>query len=232
MPDKTLNEYTAQELLQALYKVPMSYTRCACYNLLRNVFAEAVNLGYILSSPLDGATAIKHYRQRGKALTVDEQRQFLELLQGNPRKPLYLFYLLSGCRCAEALAIRWNDIDYNAKQIHIYGTKTPKANRYIPLFPEIIRLLDELPRKGDKVFDYTYYAVKNHFERLKRKYGLKFRLHDLRHTFATRCIECGISIFTLSKWLGHSSVNTTANIYTHVLTDFEKQEMAKFNPKI
>lgn len=232
LQDKLLNEYTAQELLQVLYTIPMSYTQSACYNLLRNAFDEAVKLGYILSSPLDGATDIKHHRKRGKALTVDEQRHFLTLLQDNPRKPLYLFYLLTGCRCSEALSLRWQDIDYNAKQIHICGTKTQNANRYIPLFPELVVLLDEIPRNSDKVFNLTYYAVKSHFQRLKRKYGLTFRLHDLRHTFATRCIECGISVFTLSKWLGLSNISVTANIYTHVLTDFEKQEIAKFKPII
>lgn len=103
LPNKPLNAYTTQELLQALYKIDLSYTRCACYNLLCDVYAQAVKMGYVVSSPLDGARVIKHYRQKGKALTVDEQKHFLDLLQGNARKPLYLFYLLSGCRCAEAL---------------------------------------------------------------------------------------------------------------------------------
>lgn len=232
LPDKLLNEYTAIELLQAVYAVPMSYTRSACYNLLNAVYKQAVRLGYVLVNPLDATDKVKHVRQVGRALTLDEQRQFLKALDGNPRKALYLFYLLSGCRCSELLALRWTDIDENAGLIHIHGTKTPRSNRYIPLFPQIRALLGEIPRNNERVFPFTAYAVKSHFQRLKRKYGLNFRLHDLRHTFAIRCIESGISIFTLSKWLGHSNINTTASIYAHLLTDFERQEIARFDPKI
>ena len=232
LPDKLLNECTAIELLQAVYAVPLSYTRSACYNLLNAVYKQAVRLGYVLINPLDATDKVTHVRQVGRALTLDEQRQFLKVLDGNARKALYLFYLLSGCRCSELLALRWTDIDENAGLIHVYGTKTPHANRYIPLFPQIRALLDTIPHINERVFPLTENAVKSHFQRLKHKYGLNFRLHDLRHTFATRCIESGISIFTLSKWLGHSNINTTASIYAHLLTDFERQEIARFDPKI
>lgn len=53
------------------------------------------------------------------------------------------------------------------------------------------------------------------------------KLHDLRHTFATRAMECGISIPVVSKWLGHSNINTTARVYTHVLDDHQIQEAKK-----
>ncbi len=230
--DKPLNEYTPAELLNALYSVPLSYTRSVCYDLLNAAYKQAVRLGYVRSNSLDGTPKIKHIRQIGRALTLDEQRQFIQALEGNPRKPLYMFYLLSGCRCSEALSLSWSDIDENARLIHIHGTKTPRANRYIPLFPQIRAVLDEIPRDGQIIFPYTHNAVKSHFRRFKRKHGFNFRLHDLRHTFVTRCIESGISIFTVSKWLGHTNINTTANIYAHLLTDFERQEIERFNPKI
>lgn len=232
LPDKLLNEYTPQELITAVYKVPMSYTRMACYNLLRTAYRQAVQLGYLLFNPMDGTEEVKHYRNKGRALTIDEQRHFIGLIENNPRKALYLFYLLSGCRCSEALSLKWADIDYSTQLIHIHGTKTPRADRYIPLFPQITALFADFPHGAGNIFPYTAYAVKSHFERLKRRCCLQFRLHDLRHTFATRCIESGISVLTLSKWLGHSNVNTTLNIYAHILPDFEREEVQRFNPKI
>ena len=232
LPDRPLNEYTAPELLKAVYDVPMSYTRSACYDLLNSVFRQAVRLGYVLYNPLDATDKVKHVRKVGRALTLSEQAEFLRVIEDNPRRTLYLFYLLTGCRCSEALALRWADIDEEAGFIHVRGTKTQRADRYVPLFPQIRPLLAQLPHGSENLFPYTHYAVKSHFERLKRKYGFSFRLHDLRHTFATRCIESGISVFTVSKWLGHSSVTTTARIYAHLLTDFERQEIAKFNPHI
>lgn len=232
LTDKPLNEYTAPEIMNALYKIPLSYTRSQSYSILNDSFFQAVRLGYILSNPMDGTERIRHTRNKGRALTLEEQRHFLQIIADSPRKALYLFYLLSGCRCSEALALRWSDIDYHARKIHIHGTKTPQANRFIPLFPQPCAVLDELPRDSVNIFPYTKDGVKSHFQRLKRKYNLNFRLHDLRHTFATRCIESGISLFTLSKWLGHTSINTTAGTYAHLLTDFERQEVERFNPKI
>ncbi len=232
LPDRLLNEYNVADFATAIYSIPMSYTRSVCYGVLWSAYSQAVKLGYVSANPLDCMARVKHTRKKGRALTLDEQRQFLQAIENNPRRALYLFYLLSGVRCSEALALRWSDIDYNGGRIHIQGTKTPRSNRYIPLFPQICAVLADLPRNSEFVFPYSYYAVKSHFQRLKRIHDLNFRLHDLRHTFATRCIESGISIFTVSKWLGHTSITTTAGVYAHLLTDFERQEVQRFDPKI
>lgn len=53
------------------------------------------------------------------------------------------------------------------------------------------------------------------------------KLHDLRHTFATRCLENGVSMKCIQVWLGHTRLDTTAMIYSHLLPDFEKSESVK-----
>lgn len=55
-----------------------------------------------------------------------------------------------------------------------------------------------------------------------------FSMHNLRHTFATRCIEAGMRPKTLQKLLGHSNINLTMNLYVHVSEDEAAKEMAKF----
>ena len=104
--------------------------------------------------------------------------------------------------------------------------------RYIPLFNTLADLLSKITKKKEFVFPYSDNQVRCNFKRFKTKYGLDFRIHDLRHTFATRCIENGISTNTVSKWLGHSKVSTTSDIYTHVQTDFEREQIAKYNLKM
>ncbi|MDR2202217.1 MAG: tyrosine-type recombinase/integrase [Clostridiales bacterium] len=65
--------------------------------------------------------------------------------------------------------------------------------------------------------------------------GVKnFTIHDLRHTFATRCLESGVAMKTIQKWLGHTTYGTTADIYSHVSTEFERAEikrLSNFSPR-
>ncbi len=230
--NKPLDGYAVQEFVQAVYGVPLSYTRTVVYSVLFMAYAQAVKERLTGSNPLENVPPPQHTRKRGKALTLEQQRQFLQAIENDSRKPLYMFYLLTGCRRSEAFTVEWSDIDFERKRIHIRGTKTPRANRFIPLFPQLSPILEQLPHNGAKVFPYTENTVTGYWTRLKRKNGFQFRLHDLRHTFATRALESGISLATVSKWLGHVSVAITADIYMHVLTDFERAEVAKFNPQI
>lgn len=56
-----------------------------------------------------------------------------------------------------------------------------------------------------------------------------FTIHSLRHTYATRCAENNVSRVVTQKWIGHSTVDMTESVYTHVNNDFEKDEIEKFN---
>lgn len=71
----------------------------------------------------------------------------------------------------------------------------------------------------------TESAVTHNFH----KYCPNHKLHDLRHTFATRCIENGISMKVIQRWLGHASFKTTADIYAEVQDRFNLEESAKIN---
>lgn len=230
--NKPMNLYTAQELVQAVYGVSLSYTRTVVYSTLNMAYTQAVKERKTPLNLMERIPPPKHTRKRGKALTLEQQRQFLQAIEHDTRKPLFMFYLLTGCRRAEITAVTWSDIDFDRKRIHIAGTKTPRADRYIPLFPQLLPILEELPKNGEKVFPYTVSMIKGYWERLKNKNAFQFRLHDLRHTFATRALESGIQLATVSKWLGHASVGITADIYMHVLTDFERAEIRKFDPKL
>lgn len=230
--DKPLNEVRTAEMLKAIENCPHSYMRQVVYNVFRAVFKRAYQYDIIDENPADKLDFVFHKRQKGRALTHEEQTAFIKAIENDKTRPLWLFYLFSGVRCQEALTLLWQDIDYDHNRIFIRGTKTEYSERYIPLFPQITELLKELPRTGENVFPYTYRAVKCAFYRIRKQSGLQFRIHDLRHTFATRCLESGITTKTVSKWLEHKRTSTTDEIYSHLLTEFERAEVAKFNPKI
>jgi integrase len=115
-------------------------------------------------------------------------------------------------------------------------TQTPKTAhsiREIPLTKNLIKIFKSL----FKLVNQDFYIATNSLapsepSQIRRKFkevlknaGIReIRLHDLRHTFATRCISAGIDFKTVSELLGHSSVSTTLNIYLH--TDDETKAKA------
>ena len=230
--NKKLNEYSALEIQTSLNKIQSTRMKKYTYDTLGAAFRKAYNLDLLAENVMLKVEGVKHKRKTGRALTVSEQETFVKLVENNRYKNLYLFYLGTGCRKSEALSVKWSDVDYVSKRIHIKGSKTENADRYVPLFPEIENLLKNIEHKSDYVFPITENTIKCNFKRLKAQYGLTFRIHDLRHTFATRCLEAGISINTVQLWLGHSKASTTADIYTHVQSVFEKEEIKKLTLKI
>lgn len=73
-------------------------------------------------------------------------------------------------------------------------------------------------------------TLENHFARVMESCGIQgATFHTLRHTFATRCIELGFDIKSLSEILGHSSVNITLNRYVHPSMEFKRENMARIS---
>ena len=160
----------------------------------------------------------------GSSLSNGELQDFLNKISFSRLQNFYLFCLLSGCRQSEALNLKWSDIDFENKNIHIPGTKTKLSDRILPLFDNLEKLLRKIKITNNNVFHHRTEFVTKKF----KDYCPNHKLHDLRHTFATRCLECGINIKVVQKWLGHSRLDTTASIYTHVTEDYSFQESKKF----
>ena len=156
-----------------------------------------------------------------------------------------LISLYAGLRIGEVCALKWKNIDMNKKIITIDHTlqrvytgdgsskiiftspKTVKSIRVIPIAQTLLNKLKDLysesyyseeafvltgsEKKPIEPISYRYIYTK-----ILRKNGVKFkRYHVLRHTFATRCVNIGMDIKSLSEILGHSNVSTTLNLYVH-----------------
>lgn len=227
--NKLLTELSSLDIQVALNKIKTTRMRKYTYDIYNASLRQAYILKLIKENLMLGVEAVKHKRKIGSALTTEQQQYFLKCIKNNKMEHLYKFYLLTGCRKSEALSLKWCDIDFNNNKIFIDGTKTEYSSRYIPLFPALNNLLSQIKKHNEYVFPYSPNAVKCNFDRLKTKYNLTFTIHSLRHTFTTRCIENGIQLKTIQKWLGHSKLDTTANIYAHIQTEFETIEISKFN---
>lgn len=228
IPDKPLNEYTAHDITTALTAIRSERMRQIVRQIYNQSFREAVRAGYISVNPVDNVDYVKHSYNNGRSLTLAEQSEFLRVISGDRFDTLFRFYLLTGARPSEPLAVKWSDVTDST--IRIAGTKTVRSDRLLPLSDKLKALLDTIPKEKDFIFPYSYQSVLRHFNRIVRpKLSFDMTIKDLRHTFATRCAEAGINIKTVQKWMGHSNFGTTANIYSHVLSQFELEEVKKLD---
>jgi integrase len=143
------------------------------------------------------------------------------------------FLAYSGARLREATALRWGDLDFKRNRLTIAGTKTESSDRTIPIFPALTGLIAEMrARRGVESDNAPILRVQECLGSLKsacRKIGIKaLTHHDLRHLFATSCIESGVDIPTVSRWLGHSDGgNLAMKTYGHLRQEHSDAQAAK-----
>ena len=140
--------------------------------------------------------------------------------------------MLTGCRRSEILRLRWTDVDLEAKVLHLADSKT--GPRALPLSPAAARVLTDLPRVADNPWVIVSRKRGTHLHNLsqpwdiiRRRAGLEdVRLHDLRHSWASRALALGESLPMIGRLLGHTQVETTAR-YAHLARDSVKESAAK-----
>ena len=213
----------------------------------------AYNLGYIDNRIGDKIKRPKMTERQVECFTKDEQKRIEQaVLDG--KRPFMIGILISlytGVRIGELLSLEWKDVDFENRLLTInktchYGknqsgafvriTDTPKTEssvRIIPLPKQLISIIKSykkqckssliISRNGKGVSTRTY---QRNFDTLLKSLQIPHRgFHALRHTFATRAIECGMDVKTLSEILGHKSSTITLNRYAHSLLNHKKEMM-------
>ena len=185
---------------------------------LRAVFAKAVDSGARFGNP---AANLSRMRIRAKRLELPSREEFLRFVQeirtAGARQSkdcanLVRFLAYSGVRIGEAKFVTWADVNFARHQLHVRGdpvTATKNGEtRYVPMIPELEQMLTELRKeRANEPLSATVMRVfecQNSMTHAAAKIGMKrITHHDLRHLFATICIESGVDIPTVSRWLGH-----------------------------
>jgi len=230
--NKPLTELVNADIMNGLNSIQAPRMRKYVYSMLHNSLERAYldnMIEYNIMSKIEQPT---YNAKKIEPLTPRQQKQFFRIIKDNKLELLYKFYIFSGCRKNEALNLKWSDINFEKGVIRIRGTKTKKSDRYIPLFDNIKKILFKIDKTSPYVFPYTESCLCSNFARLRKKYSIRFRIHDLRHTFASNCFASGVSMKTVQKWLGHSTYTLTANTYTHIYIQVEYDEVAKINTNL
>lgn len=204
-----------QKLINKLNNTPNTQKKVYIY--LRDIFSKAVLNKLISSNPV--CCKIKSLQPTPSvALTREEQQHLANFRFTDWRLHYYyLFMLYTGCRRSEGLKFN-RESDIADGYIHIEGTKNATSDRRIPYFKNIQLLISSMP-------EFDFVALKpDYVTRHIKDALLNHTLKDLRATFATNCHEQGIYPKVVQKWMGHSNMNMTMNVYTKVLEDFELQQ--------
>lgn len=176
---------------------------------------------------------LKQPQERVRELREDEEARMFAVLREDYH-PIVRFALLTGCRLAECVNLRWADVDWGGRQIWIRGKGDKLAT--IPLSPTVRELLCTLrEHDSEVVFTYqvrnggrevrkgarrpiTYEGLKTAFGRAVKPILPDYRFHDNRHTAATRILRASGNLRVAQALLRHSNISTTTK-YAHVMQD-------------
>ena len=179
-------------------------------------------------------------RKRERFLSDEEFRRLGEVLNEMEAEGSVSAYaaaairllMLTGCRRNEIVTLRWEDVDLEAGELRLPDGKT--GARLVPLSPAAAEVLSRLPRLTDNPWVIPGSKPGAHladlqppWERVRKRAGLDdVRIHDLRHSFASRALALGESLPMIGKLLGHTQVQTTAR-YAHLARDSVKASASR-----
>lgn len=212
---------------------------------LRNILEVGIEMGERLANP---ASQLKRLKTVEKDLTgkLPDRETFQKWVQtirtagsrwSQPCADLVEFLAYSGLRIGEAGCVQWKHIDFEKEEIVILGdpeegTKN-RSIRRVPMIGKMKALLERFKERpisneqDDKLLQVS--TARAAMERASEKLGIPHLTHhDLRHLFATVCIESGVDIPTVAKWLGHKDGGALAmRVYGHLRDEHSKSAARK-----
>lgn len=194
--------------------------------LLNQIFKAAVAERYIALNPMDGVKVLKHHSKNGTALTYVEEREFLSKLEKSKYRITFALMLFCGMRRAELNTAHIADgfvIVKNGKR----RLADLETERKIPITPMLKPYIENSSEEElREAIGYSCDLLSRAFKELCPSH----HLHELRHTFVTRCQECGVAREVVSVWAGHAADSTmTSTVYTHFSEEFMFAEGKKID---
>lgn len=201
------------------------------YTLLHASLQRALRSGHIERNPADAVDKPDHEAQKGRAIKGSDWQQLQPVIRSDVALALAAF---AGLRRGELLALRREDIDFDAGFIRVRRQlvrvdgqlieQTPKSTsglRDVWILPELLPVLlsaCRLLHPRTRLVACAPETLNHRWKRLQLEEGIEqpYRLHDLRHTYATRLVAAGCDMAAVRYSLGHSSIKLTLDTYTHV----------------
>ena len=214
-------------------------------NRTLGVLSKMFSLAEVWGWRPDGSNPCRHVKRykehkRERFLSPEETERLGQVLrEAEEEMPsavaAFRLLLLTGCRMSEIRDLRWDYVKNDC--IELPDAKT--GGRVVPLGPEARAVLSSIPREEDNPWVIAGRLPGSHltdlqrpWRRIRKQAGLEgVRIHDLRHSFASRALALGESLTMIGKLLGHTQVQTTAR-YAHLARDSIQTAAARITGSI
>ena len=248
LPIRSIKPIQCQQIINGCEGMSYSHLKKLMQEI-NFIFRKARENHLIAENPAEHLEIPDYVRHKRRAITDTERRHLYQCADAYAGFNLFILMLECGCRPDEAAHCLGNDVQIidGFRMLHIRGTKTANADRYVP-FPDslAVRLSDRLtkdnrlnplcPNQDGRI--HTKSSYNRLVARLRREMNISmgcrvyrnqlmppyplaedFVPYDFRHTYCTDLQKAGIDIRVAQKLMGHADIQTTANIYTHVDMD-------------
>lgn len=213
----------------------------AMANKVLTLLSKAFNLAEVWGWRPDGSNPCRHVDRysessRERYLSENELRRLGEVLTEAETSwgtcPYAIvairLLILTGCRSAEILSLRWDDVDIERRILHLKDAKT--GDRTVLLNAAALAILEDLEPKGKNPYvipgnkpDRHRASLQAVWERIRTEAKIPgVRIHDLRHTFASFGVNHGQNLAVVGRLLGHSKLTTTQR-YAHLADEPVRQ---------
>lgn len=254
VPVKALNGEIIQRFVCKLNESYSSGTVNTVIAVLLKSLNDARLNGVISAGEVPAFHRPQKVLRRVECFNSKEQRSIEKYILESKKKRLFgiIICFYTGLRIGELLALEWSDVDLENGRLNVnkschYGRdingvykriveapKTESSDRIVPIPQELTKYfkmmdtgdcLNVVSHNGKPVPTRTYQAA---FTSILKKLGIENRcFHSIRHTFATRALESGMDVRTLSELMGHKNPSVTLSRYAHSLIEHKTLMMEK-----
>lgn len=232
--------------------VPSKETKKKVKGMLNRILKKAIKENLLAFNIVEDIKLIGTKPIEKKTLTQKELNALLTVAKSHRLYPLLSIVATMGLRIGEALALTWNDIDFNTKELNINksyskvgtkfeigDTKTPNSKRILAIPPQTLEVLHKayiLRGKDTPYISPVCYLKSNtkrlpieadNFRRLLHSWCKEANItvittHELRHTFATLAYHNGMTLKDIAHYLGHNNIKMLIKTYNHADKDTTK----------
>ncbi|MCX5711589.1 MAG: tyrosine-type recombinase/integrase [Candidatus Omnitrophica bacterium] len=174
--------------------------------------------------------SVKFFKEDNARLRFLEKEEICKLIKNCSKtlRAIVIVALNTGMRKSEILNLKWHDIDFKRGNIYLLKTKNGEK-REIPMNEEVKGVLIKVRKHPDSPYIFPNEfgkpftnIRKSFFTACKKSNIINFRFHDLRHTFASQLVMCGVDLNTVRELLGHKSLEMTLR-YSHLSPEHKKR---------